>query len=73
MTKNAILEAAQQLPLKEQETLVQELVDGFGTDTEDFFTPEEKAEIDRRLDAMAADPNRGIPWEQAKEEIRRGR
>lgn len=30
------------------------------------LTDEEKAELERRVDAFRADPSRGVPWEQVK-------
>jgi putative addiction module component (TIGR02574 family) len=34
------------------------------------LTPAQEAELDRRIDASQADPNRGAPWEEVKLRLR---
>lgn len=34
------------------------------------LTPAQEAELDRRIDAFEADPNRGAPWDEVKLRLR---
>ncbi len=71
MIKNAILEAAQQLPAEERVELLDELWDSVLEHSPPELTPEEKRIIDERLKSMEENPDSGIPWEEAKKLIRK--
>lgn len=60
------------LPLDERIKLVEELWDSIASEQKALLlTAGQKAEIDRRLDAYAADGNRGRPAADAIADIRR--
>lgn len=60
------------LPLDERIKLVEELWDSIASDQKALpLTDEQKTELDRRLDAYAADGNRGRPAADAIADIRR--
>lgn len=70
MSAAEILKAAKALPKEERIKLAQdfwEIVaeDGYDSD----LTPEQAAELDRRLADFEANPHEGIPWEQVKAEL----
>ena len=51
---------------------VQELWDRIAADAEQHpLTPAQTAEIDRRMEDYRAHPETSIPWEQAREQMRR--
>jgi len=60
------------LPLDERIRLVEDLWDSIASDQNALpLTPEQKAELDRRLDTYEADGNLGRPAEDAIAEIRK--
>lgn len=60
------------LPLDERIQLVEDLWDSIAADQSALpLTPEQRAELDRRLDAYEADGDPGRPAEEVIEEIRR--
>jgi putative addiction module component (TIGR02574 family) len=60
-----------ELPLAERIKLVEELWDSIAEEQHALpITPEQKAELDRRLDAYEHDANPGRPAEQVVAEIR---
>lgn len=62
----------QDLPLEERIRLVEDLWDSIAADQQALpLTAEQKAELDRRLDAYEVDGNRGRPATEAMAEIRR--
>jgi putative addiction module component (TIGR02574 family) len=62
----------QKLPLHERLQLVEDLWDSIALETDELAVPQwQKDELDRRAAAFAADPESGIPWETAKDLIRR--
>jgi putative addiction module component (TIGR02574 family) len=70
MTATDILEAAKAPPQEERIKLAHDLWeivadDGYDPD----LTPEQAAELDRRLADFKANPDEGIPWEQVKAEL----
>jgi putative addiction module component (TIGR02574 family) len=58
------------LPVPERLDLVEQIWDSIVEDQEQFeLSDAQKAELDRRLAAHEADPNRGAPWEVVKKRI----
>lgn len=67
MDLEAALVEINKLPVVERIRLVQRVLDGIAEEkavpSDLEFTPEFRAELDRRIAAGDADPGRGIPWE----------
>ncbi|HEY2143832.1 MAG TPA: addiction module protein [Candidatus Udaeobacter sp.] len=58
------------LPVSERIQLVEDLWDSIADDSPVMgLNPEHIAELDRRLDALEAQPKAGTPWEIARERI----
>jgi putative addiction module component (TIGR02574 family) len=61
-----------ELSVPERIQLVEDLWDSVAADTPPLtLSPEEVAELERRLAEMDANPEAGIPWEQVKADIER--
>ena len=61
-----------ELPVEERIRLVEDLWDSVAADQEALpLTPEQRAELDRRLDAYEADGNRGRLAEDVIADVRR--
>ena len=61
-----------QLPVQERIRLVEDLWDSIASDQNALpLTPEQRAELDERLDALEADGNPGRPAEEVIAEIRK--
>jgi putative addiction module component (TIGR02574 family) len=61
-----------QLPIAERIRLVEDLWDSIAAEQDTLpLTPEQRAELDRRLDAYAADGNRGQPAAEVIADIRK--
>jgi len=59
-----------QLPFAERLQLVEDLWDTIADEPSVIrLSPEQRAELDSRLDALEADPNGGIPWHLVRERI----
>ncbi len=59
------------LPISEKIQLVEDLWDSIASEQEAvILTPEQKLELDNRLDAFDIDNNMGRPYPEAIEEIR---
>ncbi len=69
---DAVKSDLRKLPLDERIQLVEDLLDSIAADQNALpLTPEQRAELDRRLDAYEADGDPGRPAEQVIEEIRK--
>ena len=64
MSRADILEEIRRLPEMEQRDLVAQICREFGSDTEQLaeLSPEQAAELDRRLAEFEANPGNGVPW-----------
>ena len=70
MSATEILAAAKALPLHERIEVAEGLWEDIaGTGYDPDLTPEQAAELDRRLADFKANPDEGIPWEQVKAEL----
>jgi putative addiction module component (TIGR02574 family) len=67
---SAGIQNLKRLPVSERIQLVEDLWDNIVEDSPALgLTPEHIAELDRRLDALEAQPKAGTPWEVARERI----
>lgn len=67
-----LLEKAMQLPIPERIKLVEDIWDSIAAVPEAVkLTDEQMAEIERRLEDYRKDPTRVVPWEEAKERLRK--
>ena len=74
MDKATALSAIDSWPLDQQVEFVQEVWDRIvDAGWQPELTDELKAELDRRLDAHAADPSGVVSWESIVEYVRRAR
>lgn len=70
MTQFPLPPEIRSLPVPYRLDLVEQIWDSIAEDQEQFeLTDEQKAELDRRIAAHEADPNRGVPWEVVKKRI----
>lgn len=70
MSAEQILEEIRRLPEGERRELVERIEDEF-VDFDDELTPEQISELERRAEEFRKNPQRGIPWEQVREEARK--
>ncbi|MBW1882261.1 MAG: addiction module protein [Deltaproteobacteria bacterium] len=71
MTSNALRKELFRLSVAERLELVEELWDSIPAEGETLeLTPEQRQDLDRRLAEADADPDGGVPWEEARERIR---
>jgi putative addiction module component (TIGR02574 family) len=70
MSASEILEQIRRLPPEEQGAVAEQVWEEFGG-LEDELTPEQAAELDRRLLDFEKNPRAGIPLEAVKAEMRR--
>ena len=67
MSAAQILEQIEHLPIPEQRAIAETLWEKYGTP--DDLTPEQAAELDRRLAEFDQNPRDGIPWEQIEADL----
>jgi putative addiction module component (TIGR02574 family) len=69
MSATEILEQIRRLPPKERNEIAEKVWEEFG-DFDDELTPEQAAELDRRVAEFKENPHDGIPWEQVQAEAK---
>lgn len=70
MSAAQILEQIEHLPPAEQRVIAEVLWEKYGVG-EDDLTPEQSAELDRRLAEFEKNPHSGISWEQVESDLDR--
>jgi putative addiction module component (TIGR02574 family) len=68
MSATEILEQIEQLPLHERHEVAEKVFEKYGG-FDDELTPEQAAELDRRLADFEKNPHDGIPWEQVEADL----
>ena len=68
MSATEILEQIEQLPLDERHEVAEKVLEKYGG-FDDELTPEQAAELDRRLAEFEKNPREGIPWEQVEADL----
>jgi putative addiction module component (TIGR02574 family) len=67
---SASMEELRRLPIPERIQMVEELWDSIAAESPAIdLSKEQIAELDRRLDALEAQPESGTPWHIARERI----
>ncbi|MEJ2624844.1 MAG: addiction module protein [Pseudolabrys sp.] len=66
MNKTTLLAEIMQLQPEERRGLMEELWAAVEEDEAFALTPEQKAEIDRRVEEHERDPSSAIPWEEVR-------
>ncbi|HXT63417.1 MAG TPA: addiction module protein [Pyrinomonadaceae bacterium] len=65
-----LIETATKLPLDKRIELIEVLWESLAEEGyEPSLTPEQTAELDRRLEAHRKNPNDVVPWESIKQEL----
>jgi putative addiction module component (TIGR02574 family) len=70
MNKATLLAEIMNLTPQERLDLAEELWDAVAEDEVFALTPEQMAEIDRRVEEHERDPSSAIPWEVARDRLR---
>jgi putative addiction module component (TIGR02574 family) len=68
MSATEVVEQFRKLPLEEQQ-IAFEKIRKTVEDFDDGLTPEQTAELDRRLADFEKNPHKGIPWEQVEADL----
>ena len=68
---NAAVKTLQQLPVVERLQAVEDLWDSIAADSQQplGLSGEQRAELDRRLDDLEANPQDSLPWEKVRARI----
>lgn len=69
MSADQILEEIRRLPEGKRRELVERILNEFA-DFDDELTPEQIAELERRAEEFRKNPQRGIPWEHVRAELK---
>jgi putative addiction module component (TIGR02574 family) len=70
MTQSSLPSEIRSLPIPDRLHLVEQIWNSIVEDEHSFeLTNAQKAELDRRLAAHEASPNRGKPWEEVKKRL----
>jgi putative addiction module component (TIGR02574 family) len=67
MSATEILEQIEQLPPEQQHEVAEKVLEKYGAFDE--LTPEQAAELDRRLAEFEKNPREGVPWEQVEADL----
>ena len=68
---SVILEEALKLPVAERRRLADDLYESIESSPEAFrLTPEQEAELDRRIEYSRLHPDDAVPWEEVREKLR---
>ena len=68
MSATEILEQIEKLPLAERQEVAEWVVEKYGG-LDDALTPEQAAELDRRLAEFEKNPRDGVAWEQVEADL----
>ena len=63
------LEAIKQLSVAERIMIVEEIWDSIPSNAEIELTETQKAELDRRVELLENNPNRGSTWDEVKQRL----
>jgi putative addiction module component (TIGR02574 family) len=66
----ALMEDLLKLPEAERREIVHELLESLEESDLPPLTPEQMAEIDRRIEEHRRDPSTAIPWEEVRDRLR---
>lgn len=70
MNKTTLLAEIMRLTPEERRELSDELNATVAEDEDFILTPEQKAEIDRRIEEHERDPSSAMPWEEVRDRLR---
>ena len=69
---NVLLEQALKLPISERRKLADDIYDSIDPVPDEFFlTGDQKAELDRRMEAHRRHPETAISWKTVRENLRK--
>jgi len=68
MSATEILEQIRRLPEKERREVVQQIWNEFA-EFDDALSPEQIAELDRRAEEALKHAERGIPWQEVRDDV----
>ncbi|MEO7298529.1 MAG: addiction module protein [Verrucomicrobiota bacterium] len=72
MSTNELIEKMRPMPTEEKRAFVEQVWEEYGEElgwVDPDLTPEQTAELDRRLAEFKKNPRGGIPWEQVEAEL----
>jgi putative addiction module component (TIGR02574 family) len=73
MSATELIEKLRPMPTEEKRAFVEQVWEEFGEElgwVDPDLTPEQTAELDRRLAEFEKNPHDGIPWEQVQAEMK---